>query len=601
VSIKEWGKKPKFFSWGHINGGNNCTRQDATNALQSVWKGPLLFHHAKFDLSVATEKLGLPMPSWDRVHDTMFMLYLDDPRARSFQLKPAGERLLGMKPEERDAVSDWLCSHQPVPGRRLTPSKAVAFIALAPGDIVGPYANGDTIRTEGIFKYGLEMLKNRSMREAYDRERRLLPILLENERGGVPVDLDRLRNDVAAYNKLRINIDEWLKKQLKAKDINLNSADELSEALIRSGKADPSKLGRTNNGKVSTNQESLKSGIKDPQLYAMLVYRSQLNTCLNTFMEPWLAVAERTGGMIHTSWNQVRDDKGGTTTGRFSSTPNFQNIPNEFDQLFWSKARPDLPKEPFPLLALPQVRSYVIPGKGRVLLDRDYSQQEVRILGHYEDATLKAAYLKDPWMDAHDTTQEKLLDFGLDYERKPVKNTNFGIIYGQGAPSLALKNDLSIEDSKRLMQAIKNNVFPGLKDLFDDLKQRAKNDLPVRTWGGREYFCEEPMYSEKYGRWMTFDYKLLNLIIQGSAADCTKEALIRWNDTKHEDDRFLLSVHDQQTIDTPTKRRDDAMKRLKEAMESVEFDVPMLSEGKWSTTNWFELKDYDKRGKLLCR
>jgi DNA polymerase I-like protein with 3'-5' exonuclease and polymerase domains len=601
VSIKEWGKKPKFFAWGHVNGGNTCTRQDAINALQSVWKGPLLFHHAKFDLSVATEKLGLPMPSWDHVHDTMFMLYLDDPRARSFALKPAGERLLGMAPEERDAVADWLCTHQPVPGRRLTPSRAGEFIALAPGNLVGPYANGDTLRTEGIFKYGLEMLKKRNMRVAYDRERRLLPILLENERGGVPIDLDRLRKDVRSYNQLRVKIDEWLKKQLKAGDINLNSADELGEALIRSGKADPSKLGRTAKGKVATNQEALNAGIKDRALYAMLVYRAQLNTCLGTFMEPWLAVAERTGGMIHTSWNQIRNGDGGTTTGRFSSTPNFQNIPNEFDQLFWSAKHPKLPKMPFPLLPLPQVRSYVVPGKGRVLLDRDYSQQEVRILGHYEDATLKQAYLDDPWMDAHDTTQAKLLEFGLEYDRKPVKNTNFGIIYGQGAPSLAVKNDLSIEDSRRLMMAIKNNVFPGLKDLFDDLKGRAKNDLPVRTWGGREYFCEEPMYSEKYGRWMTFDYKLLNLIIQGSAADCTKEALIRWNDIKHEDDRFLLSVHDQQTIDAPAKRRDDAMKRLKDAMESIEFDVPMLSEGKWSTTNWFELKDYDKRGKLICR
>ncbi len=109
------------------------------------------------------------------------------------------------------------------------------------------------------------------------------------------------------------------------------------------------------------------------------------------------------------------------------------------------------------------------------------------------------------------------------------------------------------------------------------------------------------MYSEKYGRWMTFDYKLLNLIIQGSAADCTKEALIRWWDIKHEDDRFLLSVHDQQTIDAPIKRRDDAMRRLKEALESIEFDVPMLSEGKWSLTNWNDMQDYDKRGKLLCQ
>ncbi len=601
VTLKVWGKKPRYFGWGHLNGGNNCCEADARAALTSVWSGPLLFHNAKFDVAVATERLGLPVPSWDRIHDTLFMLYLEDPRAKNFQLKPASERLLNMPPEERDAVIEWLVKHQPVPGKRLTPKSAGAYIALAPGGIVGPYANGDVERTEGLFKRGWDVLTKRGMMPAYDRERRLLPILLENERQGVPVDLARLRADVRSYTALREQLDTWLQRQLKAGDINLNSADELGEALIRSGKADEALLGRTVNGKVQTNQEALKAGIKDPALYGVLVYRAQLGTCLGTFMEPWLSVAERTGGLIHTSWNQVRSERGGTTTGRFSSTPNFQNIPNEFDELFRSPASPKLPKSPLSLLPLPFVRSYVVPGQGRVLLDRDYSQQEVRILGHYEDATLKAAYLADPWMDAHDTTQAKLLEFGLHYDRKPVKNTNFGIIYGQGAPSLAIRNHLSIEDSRRLMNAIKNNVFPGLKDLFDDLKDRARNDEPVRTWGGREYFCEEPMYSEKYGRWMTFDYKLLNLIIQGSAADCTKEALIRWWDIKHEDDRFLLSVHDQQTIDAPIKRRDDAMRRLKEALESIEFDVPMLSEGKWSLTNWNDMQDYDKRGKLLCQ
>lgn len=601
VSIKPWGKSPKYYGWGHVNGGNNCTKAEARDALLKVWKGPMVFHNAKFDLSVAIERMDLPMPSWDHVHDTLFMLYLDDPRARNFQLKPASERLLNMAPEERDAVVEWLMDNQPVPGRRLTKSSCGAYIALAPGNIVGPYANGDVARAEGIFKYGLKMLKDRGMMDAYNRERRLLPILLHNERQGVDVDLDRLRKDVKAYRKVRDELDAWIKKQLRVNDINLNSADELGEALIRSKKADEVKLGRTDKGKIQTNQKALSAGIKDRQLYGALVYRAQLSTCLGTFMEPWLDVAERTGGKIHTSWNQVRSDKGGTTTGRFSSTPNFQNIPNEFPTLFQDKDHPKLPPAPVKILPLPHVRCYIVPGKGRVLLDRDYSQQELRILGHFEDAALKEAYLEDPWMDAHDTAQMKLADFGLHYERKPVKNTNFGIIYGQGAPSLAEKNELSIEDSRKLMNEIKNNVFPGLKSLFSDLKDRARNDEPVRTWGGREYFCEEPKYSERFGRWMTFDYKLLNLIVQGSAADCTKEALIRWWEIKHEDDRFLLSVHDQQTIDAPTKRRDDAMRRLKEALESIEFDVPMLSEGKWSATNWFELKDYDKKGVLLCR
>lgn len=599
VSIKPWKKKARYFGWGHVNGGNNCTRQDAINALRSVWNKPMIFHNAKFDLCVAEEHLGLPIPKWQNIHDTLFVMYLLEPRARTFALKPSAEKFLGIPPEERDLMIEWLVAHQPVPGRRLTPSKAGEFIALVPGEIVGPYADGDTYRTERIFEFGIDELTRRGMTGAYERERKLLPILLVNERQGINVDLDRLRSDVEMYHAARNKVDQWVLKKLGSGDINLNSADELGSALIRSGEADEAKIGLTASGKYSTNQESLKAAIKDPLLFSMLTYRAQLGTCLSTFMDPWLDVAERTGGTIHTQWNQVRSEYGGTTTGRFSSTPNFQNIPNEFDPLFWSKEHKALPKMPFKIPPLPFVRSYVVPGKGRVILDRDYSQQELRILGHFEDGVLKDEYNEDPWMDAHETTQQKLLEFGLHYERRPVKNTNFGIIYGQGAASLAVRNGLSIEDSRRLMKAIKNNIFPGLKDLFNDLRDRAKNDEPVRTWGGREYYCEEPKYNEKLGRWLTFDYKLLNLIVQGSAADCSKEALIRWWDIKHDDDRFLLSVHDQNTIDTPKKRREDAMKRLREAMESIEFDVPMLSDGKWTDTNWFDLKPYDKKGKQL--
>lgn len=596
VAIKEWGQPAKYFGWGHVTGGNNCCLEDAKRALMAVWHGGLLFHNAKFDVAVAVEKLDLPMPSWDQIHDTQFMLYLEDPRASTFALKPSAERLLDLPPTERDEVEEWLLAHQPVPGKRITKKTAGAYIALAPGDIVGRYAIGDVERTEQLFKRGLQVLTERSMLEAYDRERRLLPILLHNERQGVDVNLPRLRQDVEDYQVAQAQLDQWLLKRLGAGDLNLNSGDELAEALVRADLADPKKLGRTKSGKYQTNQDAFKAAIADQQLYAALVYRAQLHTCMSTFMLPWLSVAERTGGLIHTNWNQVRSDKGGTTTGRFSSTPNFQNIPNSFEQLFADEFEASLPAAPVALPALPLVRQYLIPGKGRVLLDRDYSQQEVRILGHYEDDTLKQSYLDDPWMDAHDTTQAKLAEVGLHYSRKPIKNINFGIIYGQGAASLSVRNGQSVEDTRSLMNAIKNQVFPGLRDLFEDLKYRAKNDLPVRTWGGREYYCEEPKWNEKDQRWMTFDYKLLNLIIQGSAADCTKEALIRWWDLKHEDDRFLLSVHDQTTIDTPTARREDAMARLKAAMESIEFDVPMLSEGKWSDTNWYDLKPYDTRG-----
>ena len=96
----------------------------------------------------------------------------------------------------------------------------------------------------------------------------------------------------------------------------------------------------------------------------------------------------------------------------------------------------------------------------------------------------------------------------------------------------------------------------------------------------------------------------MNVLIQGSAADCTKQAIIRTDEaitaTGHQDDWFiLLNVHDQITESVPKEDMREAMEVLRVQMESIPFDVPMLSEGSVSATNWAELKDYDKKGKVL--
>ena len=225
-------------------------------------------------------------------------------------------------------------------------------------------------------------------------------------------------------------------------------------------------------------------------------------------------------------------------SGKIFTNVNFRLEPRTYTQTFTVE---EVPYSGFVYCVSMPAGTVIVRRNGKVCVTGN-SQQELRILGHFEDAALKQAYLDDPWMDAHDTAKEKLEDIGLFYDRKPVKNTNFGIIYGQSAPSLAVMNGIDIDSSKRLIRAIKEDVFPGLADLFADLKERAKNDEPVRTWGGRVYYCEEPRFNEKLGYWQTFDYKLLNLIIQGSAADCSKESLIRWHDIKHEDDKFLPTV-----------------------------------------------------------
>lgn len=609
VSIKYSNQKAKYYGWGHPT-GNNCCISEAISALKKAWdhKHGVLFQNGKFDVDVANVHLDLPIPHWNKIHDTMFLLFLDDPHQTELSLKPSAARLLGMNPDEQDAVGEWLVANQPIPGIKISASKGSEhyfgrYLAYAPGDIVGKYANGDVIRTELLFAMLYKKTSDRKMLRAYDRERELMPILLEMERQGLPVDLPRLRKDVTMYNEWRDKINAWVIKTLKASpDINLDSGAQLVDAMIAAGKADPDLIPKTDTGKYQTNKEALLVGVTDKVLLAVLKYRTQLNTCLNTFMQPWLRVAELSGGLIYTTWNQTKMPSGkdnvGTRTGRLSSTPNFQNIPKEFNSIFHHEdPKAKLPKSPFKdLPSLPLIRSYIIPFKGEVLIDRDYSQQEPRILAHFDGGALMDKYIEQPWVDFHDYAKAELEKMGKFYERKPVKNTNLGLIYGMGVGKLAIRNDMSVAESGELKKAIMQ-LYPGLKAMYQDMKIRAKNNQPIRTWGGREYFCEKPKIIN--GRLQEFDYKLVNVLIQGSAADCTKEAIIRFYNVKKPEWKILLNVHDQITVSVPAKDLKVAMEVLREQMESVEFDVPILSEGAISRTNWEELQDYDKKGKLV--
>lgn len=609
VSIKYPSQKAHYYAWGHPT-DNNCCYSDAAEALAKAYqhKDGILFQNAKFDVDVAEVHFGLPIPAWDKVHDTMFLLFLDDPHQMELGLKPSAERLLGLPADEQDAVGEWLLEHQPIPGVKISKSRQSdhyfgRYIAYAPGKLVGDYANGDVERTESIFNLLWQKTADRRMLVAYDRERKLMPILLEMERQGLPVDLKRLRGDVAMYNDWRDKLNAWIIKTIKAPaDINLDSGAQLVDAMVAAGKADTDLLPRTPTGKFQTSKEALLQGVTDKVLLAVLKYRTQINTCLNTFMQPWLRTAEASNGFIYTTWNQIKSPSGdssvGTRTGRLSSTPNFQNIPKQFQPIFDHEAPGhNLPKCPFKdLPALPKVRSYITPFEGDVMIDRDYSQQEPRILAHFDGGALMDKYVENPWIDFHDYAKAELEKMGKFYDRKPVKNTNLGLIYGMGVGKLAERNDMTVEESSELKKAILM-LYPGLKQMYSDMKLRAKNKEPIRTWGGREYYCEEPKLIDGHIR--EFDYKLVNVLIQGSAADCTKEAIIRFDGERKPDWKIILNVHDQITVSVPKKDVKQAMEVLRRTMESVEFDVSILSEGAMSSTNWDELQDYDKKGKIL--
>lgn len=644
VSIKWPGGKTHYYAWGHPT-KNNCTFADAKKALELVWKSKLNVcgQNLKFDLDVAEVFFGLPMLPWQRIEDTMFLLFLNDPHADDLSLKPSSERLLKMPPEEQDAVCEWLVANQEdlratgllpedvkisrsksaKPSKSGEPQYFAAWICLAPGDLVGKYCDGDVIRTEKLWRLLMPSIIKRGMLRAYERERKLVPILLHIERQGIRVDTKKLADDVAMYEATIEDIDLWVHHKLKDTTVNLNSGPQLVAALAKVGLIDLDILGTTPKSKeekptYKSDKDSLNAAMTDMQLAGMIQYRSQLGTCLKTFMKPWLKTALASGGLIFTTWNQIRNDEMGARTGRFSSSPNFQNIPQEFKPIFWhdmmailASAKSDdlrslpaaqklLPKCPFENLPkLPMVRSYVIPmWPDHILIDRDFSQQEPRIFAHFEDGPLKDAYNEDPWLDLHDHAQELINDLlNANYKRKPVKQINLGLLYGMGIKLLAFKAEVE-EDIARTLKKAVLTIFPGLDKLNKTMKERAALTKPIYTWGGREYYCEPAQYID--GRTKTFDYKMINVLIQGSAADCTKDALIKLWDMMagHDGWYLLLTVHDEILMSVPSHEFEEAMEVLRLAMESPAFDVPMLSEGTVGMT-WAEMQDYDKRGVLV--
>lgn len=593
VSIKRpQDKKARYYAWGHPT-ENNCTKRDAVRALREVWdsNSPVLFHHAKFDMDVAATHMDCPVLPWERVHDTMLLLFLDDPHAPDLQLKPSAERLLGEAPTERDELKEWVLAHRAQIPIEFKPKDWGRAIAYTPGELCGRYANGDVTRTEGLFKYLWPRVAEREMLDAYDRERKLLPILLENERLGMRADVGGLRRDCGIYLQAVEAVDLWLRKRLKASSLNLDSDDDVAEALSRAGIVDDDTWTLTPTGKRSVSKTNLRpSSYNDHRVAAAFGYRNRLNTCLKMFMLPWLRQAEARGdGHISTNWNQVRGAEYGTRTGRPSTNdPNFLNISKSWHDKDDDYEHPAFIKG---LVELPLVRRYVLPDKGGVILHRDYNGQELRFLGHFEDGALCAAYQENPRMDVHAHVAGLIEETtGLIYRRTQVKTTNFRRIYGGGAPATAGALNIDIDAAKRLLAA-HSKALPGVADLQRQIKGIVAGGSPIVTWGGREYYVEPPKFDKRFNRHMTYEYKLLNYLIQGSAADATKEAIIRYHDHPRRVGRFLVTVYDEINSSAARLAVKQEMELLRECMESIEIDVPLLSDGKTGLT-WGDLVKY---------
>jgi len=559
----------------HVGYSKYYTGDTMQSICQDIWNSPqdLLFHNAPFDLRVAEHWFKLPFPDWKRIHDTMYLLYLKNPHSYNLSLKPSAEHYLDLPPQEQDVVRDWVLTHVP----EATAREWGAHISKAPVDILAPYATGDTERTKALY----DLLINQVPHEPYNRERMLMPYLVRSTLAGVRCNRQALEATLGRCEQAQARCEQQIGAKLGVAGLNPHSGPELARALQESGLADVKGWPLTPGGKLSTARDSLMSVVQDQELLNLLVYTGAMQTAIGTFMRPWLEMSEP-DGRLHPNWNQVRsaeERSKGTRTGRLSSdSPNFQNPPNPFGFAM-----------PEGLEPMPHLREFILPEEGHVWLKRDWSGQEMRILAHFENGKLFEAYNEDPDLDPHGMVRDITYDMiGKEFDRKFIKETGFGMIYGMGAPGLAKKIGIEINEARELQDAYRM-ALPGVAQLQKGTKARGRNNQCVTTWGGREYYAEEPKIIG--GSYRSFEYKLTNYLIQGSAADQAKQCLIDWFETKDQDSIFMATVHDEINISVPEDEVAVNMYHLKTCMNRDYFDVPMRSDA-FVGPNWGELEEY---------
>ena len=575
VSIKREGEESHYLAWGHPT-ENNCSFEDGRAQLLAALhedKEGYLAHNAPFEASILHRHFGYVQKDPLKVHDTQYLLFLTDPYATSFSLKPSAERILGLPPDEQTEVMRWVLAH--VPGSKK--SDWGAHICKAPGKMVGRYAVGDTDRTRALYDVLYPRMLQAGMLEPYRREQHLMPVLTSSSQRGVRLDTARLEQDITTYSAAKRTAENYIHKQLG--DFNIDSDEELASALERTGQVTAWVLTAT--GRRSTSRKNLVGRVKDPALLAYLAYRGVLSTCLGTFALPWLEQARAEEGRLHPQWNQVRADKGtdndmsGTRTGRMSCrNPNLQNPPNEFESLVIPEGLPP------PMI----MRRYLLPEEGHVWLKRDFSAQEMRIMAHFAEGRLFDAFCLDPATDPHVAVQKMIKELlNVDMPRKYVKITGFGIMYGRGVPNLSAALGVDQEEGKRVRDAY-YAALPEVRQLSIETRNRGKRGQFIRTWGGRVYYREPNDERD-------LSYKLLNYLIQGSAADQTKQAMVDWERVRAPHDTLLAAVHDEINVSAPVEDAANAMQRLKNAMNADRFDVPFMSEG-YTGPNWGEIVSY---------
>ena len=558
VAVKDWSG---YYPIAH-EGGGNMDRKKVLKWFQGVLSTPAvkIFHNAMYDVCWI-RALGLSING--KIVDTMIASALVDENQMRYDLNNCSKRYTGKGKNETDlyaAAKDWGVD-------------AKAEMYKLPAIYVGAYAEKDAELTLELWQELKKEILHQDIQSIFDLETELFPCLVDMRFLGVRVDVEqaqKLKEELHTEEKECLQI---VKKETQI-DVQIWAARSIAQVF--------EKLRLPFDRTEKTNSPSFTKNFlqNHPHPLVKRIARArEINKAHTTFIDTILKHNHK--GRIHAEINQLRGDNGGTVTGRFSySNPNLQQIPARDKQLG------------------PAIRSLFIPEEGHTWGCFDYSQQEPRLVVHY--AALQNLYGVDEVLEAYKTGDADFHTIVADMAEIPrtqAKTINLGLFYGMGKNKLQAELGVSKEKSDNLFRQYHNKV-PFVKQLMDNVMQRAQNAGKVRTLLGR--LCrfhlwepnqfgihkalphEQAIQEHGPGIKRAYTYKALNRLIQGSAADMTKKAMI---DLHKEGITPHIQVHDELDISV-----DGNADKIKEIMEAtVELEIPNKVDYE-SGPNWGNIK-----------
>ena len=395
----------------------------------------------------------------------------------------------------------------------------------------------------------------------------LVKVLGEMQFNGMPIDKDEL---IEFGSKLKEQI-ESLKQDIYmsvGEEFNINSTQQLGKILFEKLKLPVYKKTKTG---YSTDSDILEKLLQEhPVIEKILEYRSlvKLNS---TYVEGLIPYINAKTQRIHSYFHQTI-----TATGRISSTePNLQNIPTRVEQ---GK----------------QIRKAFNTKDGRIFIDADYSQIELRVLAHIsKDEHMIDAFKNNE--DIHKQAASKVLGIPIEKvtkeQRSEAKAVNFGIVYGISDYGLAQQLGISNKKAKEYIKQYLEK-YSGVKAFMDNIVEKAKEDGYVETLFHRRRYIPE-LKSNNYMIRQFGSRAAMNTPIQGTAADIMKIAMINvYNKLQEEnlDAKLVLQIHDELIIECNERIKEKVKEILQDCMENAaKLDVPLNVETS-EATSWYDVK-----------